>query len=231
MKEIYDLVIIGAGPAGLAAAVEASKHKISVLVLDEQAEIGGQIYRSINTTKRLRPEAFTLLGTDYQRGENLENSFRQSGVEYFSGASVWQVEPNLSVCFLRNGEPQQVGSRRLLAATGAMERPVPIPGWTLPGVMGAAAADVLLKSSGAVPSGRVVLAGSGPLLWLAASRLVEAEVEILAILETINFSSYLKALPYLPQALRAVEYLLKGCLLYTSPSPRDRTRSRMPSSA
>ena len=79
MKEIYDLVIIGAGPAGLAAAVEASKHKISVLVLDEQAEIGGQIYRSINTTKRLRPEAFTLLGTDYQRGENLENSFRQIG--------------------------------------------------------------------------------------------------------------------------------------------------------
>ena len=76
--------------------------------------------------------------------------------------------------------------------------------------MGAAAADVLLKSSGAVPSGRVVIAGSGPLMWLAASRFAETEVNILAVLETVNFSNYLQALPYLPQALRASEYLIKG---------------------
>ncbi|GIT07257.1 MAG: hypothetical protein CM1200mP30_08870 [Pseudomonadota bacterium] len=98
----------------------------------------------------------------------------------------------------------------MLISTGAQERPVPIPGWTLPGVMGAAAADVLLKSSGAVPSGRVVIAGSGPLMWLAASRFAETEVNILAVLETVNFSNYLQALPYLPQALRASEYLIKG---------------------
>jgi NADPH-dependent 2,4-dienoyl-CoA reductase/sulfur reductase-like enzyme len=79
--------------------------------------------------------------------------------------------------------------------------------------MGAAAADVLLKSSGAVPSGKVVLAGSGPLLWLAASRLVSAEVKILAVLETTKYAYYLQALPYLPQALRAAEYLLKGLRL------------------
>ena len=69
-----DLVIVGAGPAGMAAAVEAAGHKLSVLVLDEQPEEGGQIYRSVSTTERLRPESYTLLGDDYQKGKNL---FRQ----------------------------------------------------------------------------------------------------------------------------------------------------------
>lgn len=213
MKEIYDLLIIGAGPAGLAAAIEAAKHKISVLVLDEQSEAGGQIYRSIRTTQSLRPETYALLGPDYQHGENLEKTFREAGIEFLAGASVWQVEQDRALHFLRNGISQKVCYRRLLVATGALERPVPIPGWTLPGVMGAAAADVLLKSSGAVPSGKVVLAGSGPLLWLAASRLVSAEVEILAVLESTKYAYYLQALPYLPQALRAAEYLLKGLRL------------------
>ena len=213
MNQTYDFVIIGAGPAGLAAALEAAKQKLSVLVLDEQPEAGGQIYRSISTTKLLRPETYSLLGPDYQVGHTLEHSFGQSGVDYIPGASVWQVEPDRSVLYLRNGDVRQVGARRLLIATGAMERPVPIPGWTLPGVMGAAAADVLLKSSGIVPSGRVVLAGSGPLLWLTASRLAAADVDISAVLETTTFLNYIQALPHLPRALLAGEYLLKGLRL------------------
>ena len=210
MGQNFDLVIIGAGPAGMAGALEAAKHKLSVLLLDEQPEAGGQIFRSISTTERLRPEIFSLLGKDYQSGKNLLSSFQRSGVKYFSGATVWLVEADKSVSFLQNGIAHQVKAKRLLISTGAQERPVPIPGWTLPGVMGAAAADVLLKSSGAVPSGRVVIAGSGPLMWLAASRFAETEVNILAVLETVNFSNYLQALPYLPQALRASEYLIKG---------------------
>jgi len=210
IDQTFDLVVIGAGPAGMAGALEAAKHKLSVLVLDEQPEEGGQIFRSISTTERLRPEIFAMLGNDYQSGKKLLFSFQQAGVKYLSGATVWLVEADKSVYFLQNGIAHQVQAKRLLIATGAQERPVPIPGWTLPGVMGAAAADVLLKSSGAVPSGRVVFAGSGPLMWLAASRFAETEVKILAVLETVNFSNYLQALPYLPQALRASEYLIKG---------------------
>ena len=75
MNQTYDFVIIGAGPAGLAAALEADKQKLSVLVLDEQPEAGGQIYRSISTTKLLRPETYSLLGPDYQVGHTLEHSF------------------------------------------------------------------------------------------------------------------------------------------------------------
>ncbi len=213
MSKTYDLVVIGAGPAGLAGAMETAEHGLSVLLLDEQPEAGGQIYRSIRTTQRLRPQAYALLGPDYQHGQTLESAFRQAGVEHRCGASVWQVEPDRTVHFLRDGDFHEVKTKRLLVATGALERPVPIPGWTLPGVMGAAAADVLLKSSGVVPSGRVVLAGSGPLLWLTASRLAAADVEILAVLETTTFIAYLRALPHLPRALQASEYLLKGLRL------------------
>ena len=210
MEKTFDLVIIGAGPAGMAAAVEAAGHKLSVLVLDEQPEAGGQIYRSVNTTERLRPETYALLGDDYQNGKKLQLSFHQTSVTYLSGTVVWLVESDRTVHFLRNGSTNQVTASRLLVATGAQERPVPIPGWTLPGVMGAAAADVLMKSSGVIPSGKIVLAGNGPLLWLTASRLAEAKAEILAVLETINYSNYLRALPCLPQALLANEFLLKG---------------------
>ena len=210
MGEKIDLVIVGAGPAGMAAAVEAAGHKLSVLVLDEQPEEGGQIYRSVSTTERLRPESYTLLGDDYQKGKKLQFSFQQTGVKYLSNAIVWNIEPDMTVNYLHNGSTHQVAASRLLIATGAQERPVPIPGWTLPGVMGAAAADVLLKSSGVVPSGKIVLVGSGPLLWLAASRLAEAKAEISAVLETVNFSNYLKALPHLPLALPSAGYLLKG---------------------
>ena len=111
MNQTYDFVIIGAGPAGLAAALEAAKQKLSVLVLDEQPEAGGQIYRSISTTKHLRPETYSLLGPDYQVGQTLEHSFQQSGVDYIPGASVWQVEPDRSVLYLRNGDVRQVGAR------------------------------------------------------------------------------------------------------------------------
>ncbi|GIT07256.1 MAG: hypothetical protein CM1200mP30_08860 [Pseudomonadota bacterium] len=69
--------------------LEAAKHKLSVLVLDEQPEAGGQIFRSISTTERLRPKIFSLLGKDYQSGKNLLSSFQRSGVKYFSGATVW----------------------------------------------------------------------------------------------------------------------------------------------
>jgi len=210
MRENYDLVIVGAGPAGMAAAVEAAKHKLSVMVLDEQPEEGGQTFRSVSTTERLRPEIFAMMGEDYQNGKKLQLSFQQTGVKNLSNAIVWNIEPDMTVNYLHKGTTHQVAASRLLIATGAQERPVPIPGWTLPGVMGAAAADVLLKSSGVVPSGKIVLAGSGPLLWLAASRLAEAKAEISAVLETVNLSNYLKALPHLPLALKSSGYLLKG---------------------
>ncbi|NBX41500.1 MAG: hypothetical protein EBR15_08815, partial [Gammaproteobacteria bacterium] len=96
-------------------------------------------------------------------------------------------------------------------AAGAMERPVPVPGWTLPGVMTCGAAQTLLKSTGAVPDGRFVLAGSGPLLLLLAAQLVRVGIKPAAILETRP--NYFPALRHLPGFLKSPSYLQKGISL------------------
>ena len=207
MKTQYDLIVIGAGPAGMAASEEAIKYGLSVIVLGEQWSPGGQVYRAIEQTP---PEILRILGPDYQDGQRITRSFRETGVAYLDGTSVWQVEPNRIVSFIFEGNARQIKGKRILIATGARERPVPIPGWTLPGVMAATAVDVLIKSHRMVPAGDIVLAGSGPLLFLTASRLLSFGVSLKAVLDTTPSANFITALPALPGALRANEYLLKG---------------------
>ena len=207
MNNLYDLVVVGAGPGGLAAAATADKLGLSTLVVDEQPEPGGQIYRSI---ERSLPENAHVLGEDYFAGKQVVESFRASGVTYLPNNSVWNIENSFDIYVLSENATQLVRGRHILFSVGAVERPVPIPNWTIPGVMGAAAADILFKSSNMVPEGPVVLAGSGPLLLLAACHLVDNGVEISAMVETSGFRDYLKAMPFLPGALRKSSYLLKG---------------------
>lgn len=83
-------------------------------------------------------------------------------MDYRPGTTVWGVEEDLSLDVSHRGASQRLRTRRLLVATGAQERPVPFPGWTLPGVMTGGAAQILLKSSAMAPPGPIVLAGSGP---------------------------------------------------------------------
>ena len=207
MDNIYDLVVVGAGPGGLAAAVTADKLGLSTLLADEQPEPGGQIYRAI---ERSLPENSHVLGKDYFAGKPLVESFRASGVTYLPNTSVWNIENAFNIDLLSSAGSRRVGGRQLLFSTGATERPVPIPNWTLPGVMGAAAADILFKSSDMVPEGPVVLAGSGPLLLLVACHLVDNGVKIAAMVETAGLRDYLGAIPFLPGALRRSSYLVKG---------------------
>ncbi|MDP4979876.1 MAG: FAD-dependent oxidoreductase, partial [Desulfobacterales bacterium] len=181
MSHHHDVIVIGAGPAGLSAGACLAEMGLDVLTLDEQNRIGGQIYRNIEAAPQ---ERLKILGEDYAKGIEVAKRFRKSGAAYENGASVWQVEPDGKICYSRLGASRQVRANYVIVATGAMERPVPIPGWTLPGVMGAGAANNLAKEAGLLPSGRVVLAGSGPLLLLEASLLVEKGVHIAAILET-----------------------------------------------
>jgi len=207
MDKLYDMVVIGSGPGGLATAVTAGKLGLSTLVVDEQPEPGGQIYRSI---ERSLAENSKVLGKDYFAGKPLVDSFRASGVTYLPKTSVWNIDKSLNVDLLIEDASQRVRGRQVLFSIGAVERPVPITNWTLPGVMGAASADILFKSSDMVPEGPVVLAGSGPLLLLVACHLIDNGVEISAMVETASFRDYSKALPFLPGALRRSGYLLKG---------------------
>lgn len=207
MSTHFDYAIVGAGPAGLTAATCARSYGLSVVVIDEQHAPGGQIYRAIENTDGSRGN---LLGKDYLHGRTLVESFRRSGAEYLSAATVWHLTPDRQIYYLKENRAHSLSARRLLIATGALERPVPIPGWTLPGVMGAGAVDVLFKASALMPSGRIVMAGTGPLLYLVASHLLECNIGLKAILDTGTIQDKIRAAHLLPGALRMPSYLIKG---------------------
>lgn len=218
LKDDYDLVVIGAGPAGLAAATLAAALGADTVLLDEQAAPGGQIYRAITETP-VRERA--TLGGDYWRGDALVEEFRQSGAQYVPGATVWSVSRALEIGVSVAGAARLVQAKHVILATGALERPFPIPGWTLPGVMTAGAAQILLKSSGLAPAGRVALAGSGPLLWLLAAQYLRAGTAIEALLDTTPTGNFRAALPHFP-AFLASPYFAKGFGLVTEVGRRVR---------
>ena len=210
-----DVIVIGAGPAGMAAATEAASHGLRVQVLDEQPAPGGQIYRAIESGRPPSDADADVLGADYWAGRKHADAFRAAQLDYTPGATVWTVAKSpLAVGYLKDGKAVLRSTRRLIIATGAYERPVPIPGWTLPGIMTAGGAQVLLKADGSIPKGRVILAGSGPLLMLVAGQLMKAGADIRGYLETTTKQAYLAAATKLPGALLAGGLLAKGLKMH-----------------
>ena len=207
MKDRYQLAIIGAGPAGLTAATTAAAGGLEVALFDEQPAPGGQIYRAIESADEAQKRR---LGNEYRRGQGLAEAFQSSGCDYFPGTRVWSLSRRREIGLTRGGESRFVSAGRVLVAVGAVERPVPFPGWTLPGVMHAGAAQILFKAHRIVPSDGLVLAGSGPLLLLLAWQLMHAGVSIQALLDVAPLTNYLHALPKLPRALLARHYITKG---------------------
>ncbi|MEQ8291223.1 MAG: FAD/NAD(P)-binding oxidoreductase [Roseovarius sp.] len=204
-----ELVIIGAGPAGMAAAATAAAHGLSVTLLDEQPRAGGQIYRDV---ERVAAKRGTILGPDYTYGTTLVEGIGRGGITHLAGAVVWAIEEGFRISYTQDGVAAQVSADRVLLATGALERPMPIPGWTLPGVMTAGAGQIMMKQSGILPR-RAVLAGAGPLLYLVAAQMVRAGTPPLALVETQTRGDLLKAARHAGGALRGWPYLAKGMKL------------------
>ncbi|MCG8566103.1 MAG: NAD(P)/FAD-dependent oxidoreductase [Desulfobacterales bacterium] len=210
MKENWDAVVVGAGPAGMAFAADAAEMGLSVLALDEQDCPGGQIYRNMENQSR---ESLKLLGPDYGKGLELVERFRASRAQYIPGAVVWKLEADGRVSFTVDGECREIRGKRIVIAIGAMERPVPFSGWTQPGIMGVGAADTLLKTSGMVPQGPVAMAGNGPLMFSVADHLSRLGVEITHLLDSRPKHAVLAALPHLTGAVKRPGYLLKGAVM------------------
>ena len=179
-----ELAIVGAGPAGMAAAAAAARRGISTLLFDEQAAPGGQIYRGVTSTPLQRRE---LLGDDYWHGKGLVDALLRSGAGYAPRSVVWaatRLGDGFELAVSRDGAAHLVRAAHLIIATGAQERPFPIPGWTLPGVMTVGAAQILLKTAGLVPGAGTVVAGSGPLLYLVLAQFAAAGASVDAVLDT-----------------------------------------------
>jgi NADPH-dependent 2,4-dienoyl-CoA reductase/sulfur reductase-like enzyme len=207
--EQVDLGVIGAGPAGMAAATIAATAGLSVVVLDEQPAMGGQIYRAVASGGAARAD---ILGKDYLEGAGLAQDLQASTARHLTEAVVWDIAPQeggVAITYSHKGIPARIEAKRLLLATGALERPVPLPGWTLPGVMTAGAGQILLKASGMVAP-RAVLAGSGPLLYLLAVQMARAGSPPLALIETPSLRDQLAAAPRLAGGIRGWRTVIKG---------------------
>ncbi|KUJ41322.1 FAD/NAD(P)-binding oxidoreductase [Streptomyces albus subsp. albus] len=197
VSDPYDLVVIGAGAAGLAGAVAAWECGLGVALVDAAEQTGGQYFRHpAPGLGAARPQA---LHHDWSVFSALRRRLADSGVTHLSGHQVWTVaredDALWAVHAVRGAEgpgqrPVLLRARAVLFATGAYERHLPFPGWTLPGVVGAGGAQAMLKSGLVLPGSRVVVAGSGPLLLAVASSLAAAGARVPAVVEASGYLRY-----------------------------------------
>lgn len=208
IAEQFDVAVIGAGPAGLAASVLARRHGMSVACIDEQPEPGGQIWRAVE-----RVAATTrgqLLGSAYLEGQERVAAFRECGATYLPNCGVWQIEPDWILWLREKGSTTSIKAKKVVLATGAQERPAPVPGWTLPGVLTVGAAQILLKTSAEIPSEPVWIVGCGPLVILYATQLLRNGGQIAGWIDTSPPDQLLRAGPHFLRAVFGAEQIIKG---------------------
>lgn len=211
----FDLAVVGAGPAGLAAAVTAAGFGVRVALLDAGERPGGQYYRHpAPGLGAARPEALHHGWAAFASREAALRAHETAGrITYLPLHHVWTVVPDAAeegVWILhavagadegpdecRDEAPAPLRARAVLLATGAYERQLPFPGWTLPGVVGAGGAQAMLKSGLVLPGKRVVVAGSGPLLLAVAGSLAAAGARVPAVVEAAAYTGYAAHAPAL----------------------------------
>ncbi len=179
--EHVDVVVVGAGPAGMAASLAAAQAGLRVRLVDERPKPGGQFFKQ---------PAGAALPSDgqFRDGAALIARVRAAGVELWSGTSVWAAFRNADgageLGLMREGSASRLGFGILVVATGAYELPQSVPGWTLPGVMTTGACQTLLRSHGVAPGRNVLFAGNGPLHVQTAMELLRAGGRVAALADT-----------------------------------------------
>ena len=177
-----EVAVLGAGPAGIAAAVTAGSAGASVTIVDESCHAGGQIYRHPAEPFRVRrPD---VLGKEYTRAQQLARELTASRAEILAGTLVWGIEEDRTLLLFREEVgAEELKAKAVIVAAGAYDRPIAFPGWTLPGVWTAGGAQAMLKSQRIVPGRRVLVAGAGPLLLPLAQSLAEAGAAVAGVVE------------------------------------------------
>lgn len=180
MKNLFDLVIVGAGPAGLSAALAAAPTGKSIAIIDDNLEVGGQIWR--NSTFAPNEIALKKRKELNEYGNVTFICSAKIVAAFFKGNLLLEL-PNHSL---------NLYYRRLILCTGARELFLPFPGWTLPGVVGAGGLQALIKGGMPVKNEKIVIAGTGPLLLASADTAIKSGAQVLCIAEQASNMTVMK---------------------------------------
>jgi NADPH-dependent 2,4-dienoyl-CoA reductase/sulfur reductase-like enzyme len=190
------VAVVGAGPAGVRAVQTLLEHGIRPVWIDEATDGGGRIYQRPPTG--LNQNAKLLYGFEAKRAISLHDALdaAKPRADWRPETLVWNIRPGTGeLNTLSAGRQDVVAYDAAILCTGAMDRVVPLPGWTLPGVTTMGGAQIALKSQGCGIGRRVAFLGSGPLLWLVAYQYAKAGAEVAAVLDTTPFATKLAAAP------------------------------------
>ena len=179
-EQNVDVLVIGAGPAGLAAARAAASRGARTIVLDERPQSGGQFFKPLAPSQ----QADAPPDRQFADGLALVAATEAAGTRINQGVTVWGAYGANEVSAVVDGKAVLYRPRQLILAPGAYERPAPFSGWTLPGVMTTGAAQTLARAYRVAPGRHVVIAGNGPLNLQLACELIDGGVEVAAVLES-----------------------------------------------
>ena len=202
----FQIVIVGAGPAGMAAALTTTNAGLETIVIDDQKDSGGQVYRNLLANQKASP---SYLGQSYYDGAKLAQSFANCGATYRPNCTVWQITDTHEIALVSRGKAELITADYIIIANGAIERPMPVKGWTLPGVMSVGGAQTLLKQA-ALGADDAVFVGSGPLLYLTAWQYIKAGLEVRAVIDITGDKQWRSAIPFAPLALLQPNMLAMG---------------------
>lgn len=201
MSDRPELFVLGAGPAGIGAALSAAEAGVDTVIVDRAAEGGGQVYRA---------PAFSLSSNDVDTtGQHLRDALAASSARSVFECRVWSVGRDFRVDAIEPGGARTWCPKTIVAAIGTTERVVPFPGWTLPGVFGLAGTTLLLKSQAMMPGENTVVAGSGPLLAAVAYGIVAAGGKVSAIVDLAGSGEWVASLPALMSRSKDLQRGLK----------------------
>lgn len=196
-----DIAVIGAGPAGMAAAKIAARSGAAVTLIDEYPDLGGQYLKGAHHVSQS-----VATSQSERRARALMHELGRLNLELRTQTLVWGLEGHRLALAGPNGL-ERLDAGAVVIAAGARELVMPFPGWTIPGVMTLGAAQIMVKAHATLPGQRVLLAGSGPLLLAAAKQLADAGAEVLAVIEAARL---VQALPHIPASWGHWDRLKEG---------------------